>query len=42
MCSAVEDFQFFVEYHNSLTEDELAVSTINFEELGIYWDDLYE
>ena len=37
--SAVEDFQFFVEYRNSLTEEELAVSTINFEELGIYWGD---
>ena len=37
MYFAVEDFQFFVEYHNSLTEEELAVSTIDFKELGILW-----
>lgn len=29
------DFEFFVEYKNSLTVEELAVSTIDFEELGI-------
>ena len=33
---AVEDYQFYVEYRNSLTPEELAVSTIDFEELGIY------
>lgn len=31
----VMDFQFFVEYKNSLTAEELAVSTIDFEKLGI-------
>ena len=30
------DFEFFVEYKNSLTVEELAVSTIDFEELGIF------
>ena len=30
------DFEFFVEYYNSLTSEELAVSTIDFEELGIF------
>ena len=30
------DFEFFVEYKNSLTPEELDVSIINFEELGIY------
>lgn len=29
------DFEFFVEYYNSLTSEELAVSTIDFEKLGI-------
>jgi hypothetical protein len=33
---SVRDFQFFVEYKNSLTVEELAVSTIDFEEMGIY------
>ena len=33
---AVEDFEFFVEYKNSLTHEELVISTIDFEELGIY------
>lgn len=32
---AVEDYQFYVEYRNSLTPEELAVSTIDFKELGI-------
>lgn len=33
---AVEDLEFFVEYRNSLTPEELVVSTIDFGELGIY------
>lgn len=33
---AVEDYQFYVEYRNSLTPEELAVSTIDFEGMGIY------
>lgn len=32
---AVEDLKFFVEYRNSLTPEELLVSTIDFEGLGI-------
>ena len=35
MKQAVEDFEFFVQYKNSLTQEELAVSTIDFVELGI-------
>ena len=35
MYYAAEDFEFFMEYRNSLTPEELAVSTIDFEELGI-------
>lgn len=35
MEQAVEDFEFFVQYKNSLTQEELAVSTIDFVELGI-------
>ena len=35
MEQAVMDFQFFVDYKNSLTAEELLVSTIDFEELGI-------
>ncbi|WP_458453448.1 hypothetical protein [Methanobrevibacter sp.] len=35
MEQAVEDFEFFVQYRNSLTPEELAVSTIDFVELGI-------
>ena len=35
MEQAVEDFEFFVQYRNSLTQEELAVSTIDFEDLGI-------
>ncbi len=35
MEQAVEDFEFFVQYRNSLTPEELAVSTIDFFELGI-------
>lgn len=30
------DLEFFVEYRNSLTPEELAVSTIDFEGLGIF------
>ena len=30
------DFEFFVEYKNSLTPEELVVSTIDFEGIGIY------
>lgn len=33
---AVEDYQFYVEYRNSLTPEELAISTIDFEGMGIY------
>jgi len=29
------DFELFVEYRNSLTPDELVVSTIDFEGMGI-------
>ena len=36
------DFEFFVEYRNSLTPEELVVSKIDFEGMGIYWGDLYE
>ena len=36
MQQVVEDFEFFVQYRNSLTQEELVVSTINFEDLGIY------
>ena len=36
------DFEFFVEYYNSLTSEELAVSTIDFEKLGILWGGLDE
>ena len=36
MEQVVEDFEFFVQYRNSLTQEELAVSTIDFNELGIY------
>ncbi|WP_296870592.1 hypothetical protein [uncultured Methanobrevibacter sp.] len=36
MYNAVEDLKFFVEYKNSLTPEELAVSTIDFEGMGIY------
>ncbi len=36
MEQAVMDFQFFVDYKNSLTAEEMLVSTIDFEELGIY------
>lgn len=32
----VEDLEFFVEYRNSLSPEELLVSTIDFEGLGIY------
>lgn len=35
MEQVVEDFEFFVEYRNSLTPEELAVSTIDFEGMGI-------
>lgn len=35
MYYAVEDLKLFVEYRNSLTPEELAVSTIDFEKLGI-------
>ena len=35
MEQVVEDFEFFVQYKNSLTQEELAVSTIDFVELGI-------
>lgn len=35
MEQVVEDFEFFVEYRNSLTQEELAVSTIDFEGMGI-------
>ena len=30
------DLEFFVEYKNSLTLEELTVSTIDFEGLGIF------
>ena len=30
------DFEFFVEYKNSLTPEELVVSTIDFEGMGIF------
>lgn len=30
------DLEFFVEYKNSLTPEELVVSTIDFEGLGIF------
>ena len=30
------DLEFFVEYKNSLTPEELTVSTIDFEGLGIF------
>lgn len=30
------DFEFFVEYRDSLTPEELVVSTIDFEGLGIF------
>ena len=36
MYCAVEDLKFFVEYYNSLTSEELAVSTIDFEGMGIF------
>ena len=36
MYYAVEDLKFFVEYRDSLTQEELAVSTIDFEGMGIY------
>ena len=36
MYCAVEDLEFFVDYRNSLTPEELAVSTIDFKGLGIY------
>lgn len=36
------DFELFVEYRNSLTPEELVVSTIDFEGMGINWGDLYE
>ena len=32
----VVDFEFFVEYKNSLTPEELVVSTIDFEGMGIF------
>ena len=35
MYYAVEDLKFFVEYKNSLTPEELVVSTIDFEGMGI-------
>lgn len=35
MEQAVEDFEFFVEYRNSLTPEELVVSKIDFECLGL-------
>ena len=35
MEQAVMDFQFFVEYKESLTAEEMLVSTIDFEALGI-------
>lgn len=36
MYNAVEDLKFFVEYRDSLTQEELAVSTIDFEGMGIF------
>ncbi len=36
MEQAVEDLKFFVEYRDSLTREELAVSTIDFEGMGIF------
>ena len=36
MYYAVEDLKFFVEYRDSLTQEELAVSTIDFEGMGIF------
>lgn len=36
MYYAVEDLKFFVEYRNSLTPEELVVSTIDFEGMGIF------
>lgn len=36
MYYAVEDLKFFVEYKNSLTPEELVVSTIDFEGMGIF------
>lgn len=36
MEQAVMDFQFFMEYKNSLTAEEMEVSNIDFNELGIY------
>ena len=42
MYNAVEDLKFFVEYRDSLTPEELVVSTIDFEGMGIYWGGLDE
>ena len=36
MYYAVEDLKFFVEYRDSLTPEELVVSTIDFEGMGIF------